>query len=155
MPIYEYMCPSCNTTFEEWVRSATDAHSDHCACPNCKAEAQRMMSPSTFILKGGGWYVTEYGAKTANTNDKDQSNHKSAETNNVNTPEKDSVKKADDKGHNAEKQSTSSSTETSNANNTSSMNKAEAKTSASAAHAATAKTSNAASKSSGSTPAAS
>jgi putative FmdB family regulatory protein len=66
MPIYEYMCPACNTTFEEWIKSATDANSDYYTCPHCTAQAQRMMSPSTFILKGGGWYVTEYGANADN-----------------------------------------------------------------------------------------
>lgn len=64
MPIYEYTCPSCDTTFEEWIRSATDENSDHYACPYCNTEAQRVLSPSTFILKGGGWYVTEYGGKS-------------------------------------------------------------------------------------------
>lgn len=61
MPIYEYSCPKCGS-FEEWLRS-DDESSAH-PCPTCGASAPRIMSNTTFILKGGGWYVTEYGGKS-------------------------------------------------------------------------------------------
>ncbi len=61
MPIYEYQCPECAHVFEEWVKSATDENADHHPCPSCQATASRMMSNTSFVLKGGGWYVTEYG----------------------------------------------------------------------------------------------
>lgn len=60
MPIYEYQCPHCRKRFEEWLKSDDDA-STH-PCPTCGESSPRIISQSTFILKGGGWYVTEYGS---------------------------------------------------------------------------------------------
>ncbi len=60
MPIYEYHCPHCRKNFEEWLKSDDDA-SMH-PCPTCGASSPRIISQTTFILKGGGWYVTEYGS---------------------------------------------------------------------------------------------
>ncbi len=60
MPIYEYRCSNCHRVFEEWCRHVEDADVKH-ACPVCNAEAKRLMSHTSFALKGGGWYATEYG----------------------------------------------------------------------------------------------
>lgn len=60
MPIYEYACPQCHKNFEEWLKLDDDASSH--PCPHCGASASRIISQTTFILKGGGWYVTEYGS---------------------------------------------------------------------------------------------
>ncbi len=60
MPIYEYACPKCRTTFEEWLK-ADDEAGTH-PCPACGCDAPRILSPTSFILKGGGWYATEYGS---------------------------------------------------------------------------------------------
>jgi putative FmdB family regulatory protein len=59
MPIYEYRCKQCNKVFEEWHRHVDDDLSH--PCPECRGAAERIVSNSTFVLKGGGWYVTEYG----------------------------------------------------------------------------------------------
>ncbi len=59
MPIYEYQCTACHKVFEEWHKHADDIRS--LPCPACKGEAERLISNTTFMLKGGGWYVTEYG----------------------------------------------------------------------------------------------
>jgi putative FmdB family regulatory protein len=61
MPIYEYRCTICHTVFEEWHKYADDIRS--LPCPACKGEAERLISNTTFMLKGGGWYVTEYGSR--------------------------------------------------------------------------------------------
>ncbi len=58
MPIYEYKCPKCNKVFEEWVTSHDTSPQ---TCPDCGASAPHIVSNTTFVLKGGGWYVTEYG----------------------------------------------------------------------------------------------
>jgi putative FmdB family regulatory protein len=60
MPIYEYVCPHCHKTFEEWLKVGGDDAER--PCPECGRAAPRVLSPTTFILKGGGWYVTEYGS---------------------------------------------------------------------------------------------
>lgn len=62
MPIYEYRCKDCHQLFEEWCRHIEDESVPH-FCPICKSEARRLVSNTTFALKGGGWYVTEYGSR--------------------------------------------------------------------------------------------
>ena len=59
MPIYEYHCDACDMEFEEWHRHADDIV--EVLCPACKKTAHRVISNTTFVLKGSGWYVTEYG----------------------------------------------------------------------------------------------
>jgi putative FmdB family regulatory protein len=61
MPIYEYHCESCDSVFEEIHQHADDIMEE--PCPKCDKSAHRMISNTTFVLKGGGWYVTEYGNK--------------------------------------------------------------------------------------------
>jgi putative FmdB family regulatory protein len=58
MPIYEYNCPSCGRVFEEWITSHETTPQP---CPECGVQAPHIVSNTTFVLKGGGWYVTEYG----------------------------------------------------------------------------------------------
>jgi len=60
MPIYEYRCQKCGKEFEEWQKFS-DPPVD--ACPDCGGSASRLISHSTFVLKGTGWYVTDYGRK--------------------------------------------------------------------------------------------
>lgn len=59
MPIYEYQCPKCQHTFEEWVK-ASESHGQE-PCPQCGEPSPRIMSQTSFVLKGGGWYVSDYG----------------------------------------------------------------------------------------------
>lgn len=59
MPIYEYECSKCHHIFEEWVKTS-EAH-NVCVCPECGAPAEHIISNTAFVLKGGGWYVTDYG----------------------------------------------------------------------------------------------
>lgn len=59
MPIYEYKCPQCGNIFEEWLK-VSEAE-ETAACPACRAQAQHIISNTSFVLKGGGWYVTDYG----------------------------------------------------------------------------------------------
>lgn len=69
MPIYEYCCNDCEQIFEEWQRNHND---DDVPCPVCGGESRRIISNTSFVLKGTGWYVTDYangrsshgGAKT-------------------------------------------------------------------------------------------
>ena len=59
MPIYEYLCPKCRKIFDEWTASANDDTAE--ACPYCATPASRVMSQTSFVLKGDGWYVSDYG----------------------------------------------------------------------------------------------
>ncbi|MBI5491006.1 MAG: zinc ribbon domain-containing protein [Deltaproteobacteria bacterium] len=59
MPVYEYLCGKCRYEFEEMQR-ITDAPIRK--CPKCgKPAVERLISRSSFVLKGSGWYVTDYG----------------------------------------------------------------------------------------------
>lgn len=60
MPIYEYRCTACGNLFEEWVKHFDSP--EHEPCPKCGGDAARIVSNTSFVLKGGGWYVTEYGS---------------------------------------------------------------------------------------------
>jgi putative FmdB family regulatory protein len=62
MPIYEYRCTECQQLFEEWCKHVEDSGTIH-NCPICKGQAHRIMSNTSFALKGGGWYATEYGSR--------------------------------------------------------------------------------------------
>ena len=57
MPIYEYQCDACGAQRELFVRS-TDAPLPR--CPDCRKRMRRVISQTAFILKGSGWYVTDY-----------------------------------------------------------------------------------------------
>lgn len=62
MPIYEYRCVECQQLFEEWCKRVEDRGTEN-SCPICKGLARRIMSNTSFALKGDGWYVTEYGSR--------------------------------------------------------------------------------------------
>lgn len=59
MPIYEYRCNNCGT-FEVTQRITEDPLKK---CPTCNGDVNRMISLTSFVLKGSGWYVTDYGRK--------------------------------------------------------------------------------------------
>ncbi|MBN2809545.1 MAG: zinc ribbon domain-containing protein [Deltaproteobacteria bacterium] len=58
MPIYEYQCEECEHTFD-MLRKITDEPLKE--CPECGGPVNKLVSSTSFILKGGGWYATEYG----------------------------------------------------------------------------------------------
>jgi len=57
MPTYEYECPKCPRVFEVRQRITEPALE---TCDRCGGPIHRLLSPAPFILKGGGWYVTDY-----------------------------------------------------------------------------------------------
>ncbi len=63
MPIYEYQCPKCSHVFEEWLNTSESENPQ--PCPKCQSQSQRIVSQTSFVLKGSGWYVTEYGSNSA------------------------------------------------------------------------------------------
>lgn len=60
MPIYEYKCENCGSEFELFRNiSATDEP----VCTSCNGPVRKLISRSSFHLKGTGWYVTDYARK--------------------------------------------------------------------------------------------
>lgn len=60
MPIYEYKCETCGREFELF-KSITDNAKP--SCKFCNGPVKKLISQSSFHLKGTGWYVTDYGGK--------------------------------------------------------------------------------------------
>lgn len=57
MPIYEYRCTDCGHDFSKLQKVSADLP----ACPECgHDEVAKKVSKTTFQLKGGGWYVTDF-----------------------------------------------------------------------------------------------
>ena len=59
MPIYEYECEKCNTTFET-MQSVSSKPLKKCNKSSCKGKVHRLVSASGFIFKGSGWFTSEY-----------------------------------------------------------------------------------------------
>lgn len=58
MPIYEFHCDTCNGEFEQF-RSIRDEGLPE--CPSCESKSvRRLISATSFQLKGTGWYATDY-----------------------------------------------------------------------------------------------
>ena len=62
MPIYEYNCQDCKQIFEEWQK---DYEERDIPCPVCGGNASRIISSTSFVLKGGGWYASGYNSAGA------------------------------------------------------------------------------------------
>jgi putative FmdB family regulatory protein len=60
MPIYEYQCSKCGGKFEV-LQGIADPEIKRCKF--CKGPVSKLMSLTSFQLKGSGWYVTDYGGK--------------------------------------------------------------------------------------------
>ncbi|MGZ6780512.1 MAG: FmdB family zinc ribbon protein [Mycobacterium sp.] len=66
MPTYEYRCQSCQHELEAF-QSIKDAPLTDCpACHEHKLE--RLISATSFQLKGGGWYKDLYSSSKPATN---------------------------------------------------------------------------------------
>ena len=57
MPIYEYECTSCQNVFEEWQSILDEPKT---TCPDCAGTLKKIISMTSFKLKGGGWYADGY-----------------------------------------------------------------------------------------------
>ncbi|MFP4315814.1 MAG: FmdB family zinc ribbon protein [Desulfovibrionales bacterium] len=78
MPIYEYRCTECQQIFEEWQK---DFKERDVSCPVCNGNSKRLISNTSFVLKGSGWYVTDYcNKRSANSQPGSNGSGESAET---------------------------------------------------------------------------
>jgi putative FmdB family regulatory protein len=57
VPTYEYHCDGCGRDFEVRQRISEAALT---TCDVCGGAVRRLLSAAPFILKGEGWYVTDY-----------------------------------------------------------------------------------------------
>ncbi len=68
MPIYEYCCEDCRQIFEEWQKDFQDRNK---ICPVCSGTSHRLISNTSFVLKGGGWYASGYSKDSGGNGQKD------------------------------------------------------------------------------------
>jgi putative FmdB family regulatory protein len=57
VPTYDYRCDRCERTFEVRQRIS---EAPLTTCDRCGEPIRRLLAAAPFILKGGGWYVTDY-----------------------------------------------------------------------------------------------
>ena len=60
MPLYEYKCINCEK-IHEVMQKFSDPRLEK--CPDCQGAVEKLLSMSSFSLKGTGWYTTDYKAK--------------------------------------------------------------------------------------------
>jgi putative FmdB family regulatory protein len=60
MPVYEYECMACGETIEA-MQKFSDAPLS--VCRECGGQLKKLISNTSFVLKGTGWYVTDYARK--------------------------------------------------------------------------------------------
>jgi putative FmdB family regulatory protein len=61
VPTYDYCCDECQQTYEVWQRISAAPLT---TCQYCGGHVRRLLSPAPFILKGAGWYVTDYPSES-------------------------------------------------------------------------------------------
>jgi putative FmdB family regulatory protein len=62
MPIYRYICEKCGSQMEV-MQKVSDAPLKR--CKKCRGKLGKVVSRTSFKLKGSGWYATDYSSKPA------------------------------------------------------------------------------------------
>ena len=102
MPIYEYACKKCNGEFEVSQRITDEPLQRH-LCPQCgkRTAVTKLISRSSFHLKGSGWYMTDYGKNGAKSSDSDDAKSSESKGGDTKSDTKSDIKgdaKSDTKG---------------------------------------------------------
>ncbi|MDP6980583.1 MAG: zinc ribbon domain-containing protein [Myxococcota bacterium] len=97
MPIYEYLCEKCGHEFEREQRITADPIK---TCPECKArKVKKLISQTSFVLKGGGWYNDLYSStKKGDASEGADSKGESAKSDKSEKSSKEASKSGDDSG---------------------------------------------------------
>jgi putative FmdB family regulatory protein len=59
MPIYEYECRACQKIHEIQQKIVDPPIT---SCPDCQGPVKKLVSTTSFLLKGGGWYADGYAS---------------------------------------------------------------------------------------------
>jgi putative FmdB family regulatory protein len=88
MPIYEYECSKCGRV-DEVIQKFSDK--PLVKCKHCSGKLHKLISHSSFHLRGTGWYITDYAGKSGraatSSHKKEQKANQSSDSPNK-TPEK-------------------------------------------------------------------
>ncbi|HMG36717.1 MAG TPA: zinc ribbon domain-containing protein [Blastocatellia bacterium] len=74
MPIYEYVCEKCGA-HHEVMQKVSDPPLKRCS--KCRGKLEKMVSRTSFQLKGSGWYMTDYSSKSSGSGSDAPSTEKS------------------------------------------------------------------------------
>ena len=85
MPIYEYRCLSCGDTLEVLQKMGSGKLRK---CRKCSGKLERLVSRTSFMLKGGGWFDSGYSNTTGGASKSDVDTKPA-------TPDKTKAKKPD------------------------------------------------------------
>ena len=92
MPIYEYECEKCGVTFEA-IQTISAKPMKTCNGLGCdekdNGKVRRIVSQSGFILKGSGWYASDYPSEARKKGWEQESNQSKAATDAPPSPAKD------------------------------------------------------------------
>ncbi len=79
MPLYEYACSACGK-LNEVLQKVSDPSPK--ACDGCGASGtlSRVVSRTSFVLKGGGWYSDLYGSSKKDSGSSSSSSSTSSST---------------------------------------------------------------------------
>jgi putative FmdB family regulatory protein len=90
MPTYEYACQGCDREFEADQRITEDPLK---SCPHRKSKkVKRLISKTSFVLKGGGWYSDLYSSSKAGEKPSDKDSSKSSTSTDSKSDAKDTKK---------------------------------------------------------------
>ena len=80
MPLYEYKCSACGSSFEV-LQKVNEPRLKQ--CPKCGGQLKKVLSAPAIQFKGSGWYITDYAqskkpAKEGKAKEKPKSEKKEA-----------------------------------------------------------------------------
>ena len=110
MPIYEYACKKCDGEFEVSQRITDEPLKRH-LCPHCgkRTVVTKLISRSSFHLKGSGWYMTDYGKNGSKSSDSDDAKSGESKSGESKSESKSSESKSETKSSESKSETKSSS----------------------------------------------
>jgi putative FmdB family regulatory protein len=77
MPIYEYRCEKCGEIVEKIQKISDPPLAE---CEKCNGKLNKILSHSSFVLKGSGWYLTDYSKKSSASSKSETKSESKSET---------------------------------------------------------------------------
>ncbi len=106
MPLYEYRCRSCKRTVE--VLQKFDDRPLR-KCEECSGRLDKLVSRTSFLLRGGGWYADGYGKSSKPSSSSSSSDSSSSDSSSSDSAASSSSSSSADKSGSGTKNSSGSS----------------------------------------------
>jgi putative FmdB family regulatory protein len=76
LPLYEYACLKCKRHTDK-IENMNGPHLKK--CPHCCGKVESVITAPSIQFKGSGWYVTDYGGKSAGSDSAKQEKGEASE----------------------------------------------------------------------------